>query len=82
MLDMDKGIKICLIHDLGEALTGDIPAFLKSDADESREDAAMGELLSVLPSQTPNPFPCCLRGGKLWKRMKQSFTRGWTIWKQ
>lgn len=29
-LDMNKVIKMCLIHDLGEAFTGDIPSFLKT----------------------------------------------------
>ena len=28
--DMDKVILMCLIHDLGEAFTGDIPTFLKT----------------------------------------------------
>ena len=32
-LDMDKVIKMCLIHDLGEAFTGDIPTFRKTDAE-------------------------------------------------
>lgn len=27
--DMDKVIRMCIIHDLGEAFTGDIPAFEK-----------------------------------------------------
>lgn len=31
--DMDKVMKMCLFHDLGEALTGDIPAFVKTDDD-------------------------------------------------
>ena len=26
-LDMDRVIRMCIIHDLGEAFTGDIPAF-------------------------------------------------------
>ena len=26
-VDIDKVIKMCLIHDFGEAITGDIPAF-------------------------------------------------------
>ena len=38
-LDMNKVIKMCLIHDLGEAFTGDIPAFYKTDADTDKEDA-------------------------------------------
>jgi len=28
-VDINKVIKMCLIHDFGEAITGDIPAFLK-----------------------------------------------------
>ena len=35
--DMDKVIRMCLVHDLGEALTGDIPAFLKTDGDRTVE---------------------------------------------
>lgn len=36
-LDMNKVIKMCLIHDLGECFTGDIPTFRKTQADEDRE---------------------------------------------
>ena len=35
--DIDKVIKMCLIHDLGEAFTGDIPSFEKTQADEENE---------------------------------------------
>ncbi len=31
--DMDKVVRMCLIHDLGECFTGDIPTFVKTDAD-------------------------------------------------
>ena len=37
-LDIDKVIRMCLIHDLGEAFTGDIPVFDKTAADEEREE--------------------------------------------
>lgn len=36
--DMDKVIRMCIIHDLGEAFTGDIPTFLKTQADEEKEE--------------------------------------------
>lgn len=36
--DMDKVIKMCIIHDLGEAFTGDIPAFYKTEANEKAEE--------------------------------------------
>lgn len=48
-IDTDKVIKMCLIHDIGEALTGDIPCFKKTDCDEAAERLAIEELLSGLP---------------------------------
>ena len=36
-IDLEKLMKMCLIHDLGEAFTGDIPSFLKNNDDEERE---------------------------------------------
>lgn len=48
-LDINKVIKMCLIHDFGEAVTGDIPAFLKTAKHESDEDIAVMQLLSLLP---------------------------------
>ena len=47
--DIDKVIKMCLIHDFGEAITGDIPAFFKTEADEAEEDSAVASLLRMLP---------------------------------
>lgn len=35
--DMNKVIRMCLIHDLGESFTGDIPAFMKSKTDTGTE---------------------------------------------
>ncbi len=49
-LDTDKVIRMCLIHDLGECFTGDIPTFLKSDGDEKREQAALSEWVASLPT--------------------------------
>ena len=51
-LDTAKVIKMCLIHDFGEAITGDIPAFLKTEADEDTETDAVHRLLSQLPKET------------------------------
>jgi len=47
--DMDKVIKMCLIHDLGEAFTGDIPSFLKTADDEKREDSLLAQWVGTLP---------------------------------
>lgn len=51
-LDMDRVLRMCLVHDWGEAVTGDIPSFLKTGENERTEDAAVAGLLSALPEQT------------------------------
>ena len=48
-LDMNKVIKMCLIHDLGECFTGDIPVFRKTPADEEREEALLFAWVDALP---------------------------------
>ena len=47
--DMDKVVRMCLIHDLGEAFTGDIPTFKKTAADEAREEALLAQWVRSLP---------------------------------
>lgn len=50
--DMNKVIEMCIIHDLGEAFTGDIPSFNKTDADEKKEE----ELLYSWAGSLPEPY--------------------------
>ena len=47
--DMNKVMEMCLIHDLGECFTGDIPTFLKTDADEQREEELLDQWVRSLP---------------------------------
>lgn len=47
--DMNKVIKMCLIHDLGEAFTGDIPTFDKTSEDEKVEEKRLSEWVESLP---------------------------------
>ena len=49
--DMDKVIRMCIIHDLGEAFTGDIPVFHKTIADEEREEAMLMNWVRSLPKE-------------------------------
>ena len=49
-VDIDKVIKMCLFHDMGEAFTGDIPSFLKSEVDEEKESSVLNEWVTSLPS--------------------------------
>ena len=48
-LDIDRVVRMCLVHDIGEAVTGDIPTFRKTDADRTVEDRAVNGLLDSLP---------------------------------
>lgn len=50
-LDMQRVIEMCLVHDWGEAVTGDIPAFEKSEGDERTEQRAVETLLADLPEK-------------------------------
>lgn len=46
--DIDKVMLMCLVHDLGEAITGDIPAFNKNEKDEEIEKEAVNKVIEVL----------------------------------
>ena len=48
-LDTDRVLRMCLIHDLGEAFTGDIPAFSKSAQDEGREQGLYEDWIAQFP---------------------------------
>ncbi len=48
-LDLSKVMLMGIVHDLGEAVTGDIPAFLKTEEDEEVENRAIAQLFSDLP---------------------------------
>ena len=50
-LDMDKVICMCLIHDLGESFTGDIPTFLKTNEDRETEDSLLNRWVRGLPTE-------------------------------
>ena len=49
--DMDKVIRMCIIHDLGEAFTGDIPVFNKTAADEEKEENLLYGWVRSLPKE-------------------------------
>lgn len=50
-LDIDKVVDMCLIHDLGECFTGDIPAFMKTDSDRQTEDSLLRQWVNSLPPE-------------------------------
>lgn len=50
-LDIDKVVDMCLIHDLGECFTGDIPTFIKTDYDREVEDSLLNRWVKSLPEE-------------------------------
>jgi putative hydrolases of HD superfamily len=48
-VDINKVILMSIFHDLGEAITGDIPAFYKTENHDIIEDREVHQLLSTLP---------------------------------
>lgn len=55
-IDICKVIKMCLLHDMGEAFTGDIPAFDKTVNHEIQESTALQNWLQTLPAGTAADF--------------------------
>lgn len=66
--DIDKVIVMCLLHDFGEAVTGDIPAFEKTADDEMVEEDAVYVLLQELPEKQREEMQ------KLFQEMKEQQT--------
>ena len=50
-LDMDKVTAMCLIHDLGECFTGDIPTFKKTEDNRITEDTLLRRWVASLPGE-------------------------------
>ena len=74
-INVSKLIKMCLIHDLGEAVTGDVPSFYKTDANERAEDAAIDSLLAMLPQNYASEL------GELFREMEEMQTDEARLWK-
>ena len=74
-LDMNKVIKMCLIHDLGEAVTGDVPSFYKTADHEAEESRAIDTLLASLPSPHREEFT------SLFAEMEARETEEAKLWK-
>ena len=59
--DMEKVYKMCLIHDLGECFTGDIPTFIKTDGDRAVEDSLLGRWVASLPPEVSTEMASLFR---------------------
>lgn len=73
--DMDKVIKMCIFHDIGEAFTGDIPSFYKTENDEENEKNMLDDWLVSLPQPYKDELT------DLFAEMEQMQTVEANIWK-
>jgi len=73
--DMDKVMLMCVLHDLGEAFTGDIPTFYKTECDEKLEEKLLYEWVDSLPE------PYCTEMRGLYDEMAQRETLEAKIYK-
>lgn len=73
--NLEKLMKMCLIHDLGEAFTGDIPTFEKSEKDEEKEASLLNEWMM----QLPEPFVSEMQ--ELYREMEERKTLEARIYK-
>lgn len=53
-IDLGRLLRICIVHDLGEALSGDVPAVAQTEGDgrAARERADLERLTAPLPPET------------------------------
>ena len=74
-LDISKVVNMCLIHDLGECFTGDIPTFVKTDSDRETEDALLYKWVSTLPAELSDELSA------LYKEMEEQETKEAKLYK-
>lgn len=66
--DIDKVIRMCMFHDIGEAFTGDIPTFEKKEKDSLKEEKIVENWIDELPK----PYKKELH--ELFKEMEEQVT--------
>lgn len=66
--DMNRIIQMCIIHDLGECFTGDIPAFDKTNAQRDEEESLLNSWVKSLSE------PTCSEMLALYKEMEEKQT--------
>lgn len=73
--NMDKVIQMCLIHDMGEAFTGDIPCFEKTRDHVCQEEAQLQQWIADLPQPLAQNF------SRLYQEMEAMQTQEAKIYK-
>ena len=74
-VDMNKVLKMCIIHDLGECFTGDIPTFDKTVSDSKVEEELLKDWVGTLPFDTSKKLT------EIYKEMEEMETKEAKVYK-
>lgn len=74
-VDFNRVLRMCIIHDFGEAITGDIPSFQKTEKDEKVEQKALDSLFRILPDHVRKKLHA------LFQEMAEGSTREAQLWR-
>ncbi len=74
--DINKVIVMCLLHDLGEAVMGDVPAFEKTEKDEILEERAIKTLLKELPEKQEKEMTALFQEMKEMETLEAKLCKG------
>lgn len=80
--DIDKVIRMCMFHDIGEAFTGDIPTFEKKEKDSLKEEKIVENWIDELPKPYKKNFMNCLKRWKSRLQLKPNCIRHLTGWRR
>ena len=73
--DMNKIIQMCIIHDLGECFTGDVPTFMKTKEDENTEENLLKEWVESLPEVTQSEMKALYKEMEERQTIEQKYIR-------
>lgn len=79
--DMDKVMRMCVLHDLGECFTGDIPTFLKTNEQEKTEAVLLKIGWCSAGDRPDGDAGTCIGKWKQDRRWKQRSIKPSTAWK-
>ena len=74
--DINKVIVMCLLHDLGEAVLGDVKAFEKTEKDEILEERAIKTLLKELPEKQEKEMTALFQEMKEMETLEAKLCKG------
>lgn len=55
-VNIERVVDMCIIHDLGECFTGDIPTFVKTNKDRKVENSLLNDWVNTLPDDISKDF--------------------------